>query len=182
MSKLAPQHSKAVDGYMAGMTKKAALLEAGYSDSVAATDAHSVFGREDVRAEIQRRLTRISRKSGLTAEWITERLMMVAEANLGDVLAWDEEGMPQFNWDKMNPDLKYALTGVNIRQYMKGRGPSAIPVTEFKPELADKLRALDMLARIMGMYEDKVKVTAEKDLMDALAAGRLRVSRETNEA
>tara|TARA_R110000751_G_scaffold137379_2_gene240801 strand:+ start:601 stop:1158 length:558 start_codon:yes stop_codon:yes gene_type:complete len=171
---LLPKQKKAVNYFMKGMNKKESLLAAGYSDSVANTDAQSVFDREDVKSEIKRMQQRGQRKAELTSDWITQRLMAIADASVGDILEFKEDGTPYLDYAKMNNDLKYALSGISVRSYSKGRGEGAIPVTEMKVDTADKLRAMDQLARLHAMYEDKVTINLEQEAIAALRQGRAR--------
>jgi phage terminase small subunit len=165
---------KAISGLMRGLTQREAMLAAGYSQSYA-DEAHKFFAQEKIREEIARRKKRLARRNDLDAEWVLQRLMKIADANLGDVLYINEEGDPEIDWNNLTPELRYALTGGKIRKYTKGRGPNAIPVTEFSPTFACKLKALELLMRHLGLFEDKVKLEGDKDLIDALKAGRSRV-------
>lgn len=176
MKDLTDQEKKAINAYRRGRTKKQALLDAGYSESVANTDAHSVFNKPQVRAEIEARQKLAERRSKVDEMWIIQRLAQIADANVGELLVIDGNGTPNIDWDKLSPEMKYAMSGFKVRKYMKGRGKNAKPVTEITPQMADKLRALEMLARYLGMFQDKLKIEGEADLIEALHAGRARVA------
>lgn len=171
-----PRHLKAIFFYMRGMTKKDSLIKAGFSESTAKTDAQAIFDRPDVQAEIKRRQDMAGERAAINEDWIVERLRRIAEAELGDVITYDEDGAPQFDLSKMTPEMRYALTGVKVRKYNKGRGPDAEPVVEMTPQLADKLRALEMLAKYLGMFTEKIEMTADDSLLDALRKGRKRAA------
>lgn len=172
-----PRHLKAIFFFMRGFNQKDSLLKAGYSETVAKTDSHSVFGREDVQAEIKRRQDMAGKRAEVNEDWIVERLRRIAEAELGDVLVFDEDGTPSLDMSKMSAEMRYALTGVRVRKYNQGRGEDASPVVEISPTMADKLRALEMLAKYLGMFTDKVEITADDDLMARLVEGRKRAAK-----
>lgn len=171
-----PRHLKAIFFYMRGMTKKDSLIKAGFAESTAKTDAQYVFDKPEVKAEIKRRQDMAGKRAAINEDWIVERLRRIAEAELGDVLSFDEDGTPSFDMTKMTPEMRYALTGVKVRKYNKGRGPEAEPVVEITPQLADKLRALEMLAKYLGMFTEKIELTADDSLMEALRKGRKRAA------
>jgi phage terminase small subunit len=176
MSELSQKELKAIASFMRGKTKAASLLDAGYSETVARTDAKEVFDRPRVKAEIEKRQKAMAKRAEVDADWVVARLKMIAEANLGDLLEFDEEGVPNMAWEKLTPEMKYALGGLKVRKYQKGRGKNATPVTEMQPRLLDKLRALEMLGRHLGMFEDKLKVEGELSLIEKLHAGRARAA------
>lgn len=171
------RHMRVVNNYMQGMSKKDSLLAAGYSESVANTDAESVFGRPDVEKEIQKRFDRMAKRNELTEDWVVNRLMTIADANVGDLLVVSEDGNVRVDYERITPELRYALGLIESNEYKKGRGPNAVPVHQIKVKFADKLRALEMLMKVLGLDRTKVEVTGEEALMNKLLEGRARVSR-----
>lgn len=178
---LKPQHMKAVNFYMKGYSEKEALLRAGFSESVANTNPRQVFGRDDVEKEIKRRLDRMREDNKLSEDWIVERLMQIAGANIGDLLVMDDEGSLKIDYSKLTPAMKAAIGGVEINELKEGRGPKAVPKTQVKIKMNDKLRALEMLMKILGLDRTKVEVSAEDALIEKLIQGRNRVSAQANE-
>ena len=85
-----------VNAYLSGMTKKMAMREAGYS---ANSDPQTVFGREDVQAEMERLTDRVMRKYEVSREWVTRQLVSIATA--GVVLARFKKVTPdgKLDWD-----------------------------------------------------------------------------------
>lgn len=180
-AQLSPKHRKAVDNYMKGMSKRDALFHAGYSGSYGTTSANSVFGRDDVKQEIKRMQDISSKKASITLDWWLERVRAIADANLGDVLSWDEEGVPKLDYSRMSNDMKYALGSVKLRNYKMGRGDDAMPVTEMTVELQSKLKALELIGRHLGAFEDKLTINMEDDMIDKLRQGRSRAGKEADE-
>ena len=178
VDKYAKMRSKAVDYFMRGLTKKAALLRAGYSESVASTDAKSVFDRDDVQEEIARRQVNLAKKANVDANWIVERLMSIADANLGDLIVIDDEGRASVDMALLTPDMRRALGEFTVDEYTKGRGPNAVPVTKMKIKTVDKLRALEMLGKHLNLFTDTIKIEGDADLINRLYAGRERVGAE----
>lgn len=133
------------------------MLEAGYG-----SDDRHFFQRQDVKAEIQQRRKLMEKRNNVDLDWIVERLKAIADVDITALLEQDEEG----KWkpaalDKLAPALKKAME-VSI---VNGR----VKVTQ-----NDRLKALDQLAKLLGLYEEKVKVEGELSLTDRLLQGRKR--------
>ena len=160
---------KAIDYFMRGMTKADALIKAGYSESVAKTDAKSVFGREDVKEEIARRQVNLAKKANVDANWIVERLASIANADLGDLLVFDEAGRASIDMSLMGKDMRRALNG----EFSGDGNPKNL---KLGVKMSDKLRALEMLGRYLNLFDDKLQVEGEVNLVQRLHAGRARAS------
>ena len=159
---LSEKQRKAVVSFLNGRTKKQACIDAGYSDA----SSHRVFTNPDVLKEIERRQHIMSTKSGVTADWIIERLKLIAGADLADLLVINDDGTGHPDLNKLTPGLRAALSGFESDAFGD--------VTKIKVKLSDKLRALEMLARHLGMFNDKLELAGELSLEDRLNAGRER--------
>ena len=163
------RHRRAVSAFLKGMNKTNALKEAGYSDSfIKNQGGHSIFKRPDVIKEIERRQNIMSTKAEVDANWVISRLKSIADANLNDILVPDEEGVGKIDLRKLTPDLKRALVGYNV-DGLNGTRKMTI-------KLSDKLRALEMLARHLGLFNDRLELEGEMSLVERLQEGRKRSS------
>lgn len=163
---------KVIEGYLRGLSKKDAMLDAGYSESTAATKHSDIFGDPEVQAEIDRRQNIAAARTDITLEWVNNKLKEVAEANLGDMITIHEDGTVDFDYNKMTPAIKQALSNFTTETYMEGRGPNAREVKRIKVGTLDKLRALELLVRFNGLSKEKVVVDLEGDLVERLQRGR----------
>lgn len=166
---LSEKQRKVVVSYLNGATKVQACLDAGYSDR----SSHRVFTNPDVLKEIKRRQHIMSTKSGVTADWIIERLKLIAGADLADMIVIDEFGTGTIDLHKLTPQLKAALSGLETDKMGD--------VVKVKIKLSDKLRALEMLARHLGMFNDKLELAGELSLEQRLQAGRDRALKKEKE-
>ena len=157
---LTEKQRRVVVSYLNGATKTQACIDAGYSDR----SSFRVFTNPEVIKEIKRRQHSMSTKSGVTADWIIERLKLIAGADLADLLIINDDGTGYPDLNKLTPGLKAALSGFESDSFGD--------VTKIKVKLSDKLRALEMLARHLGMFNDKLELAGELSLEDRLQAGR----------
>lgn len=180
---LTHKRRKVVDAYMKSFNKKQALLEAGYSLSMASTRSNDVFGDPAVEAEIQRRQKLASYRSDVTLDWIIERLKMIADANLGDCLDIFSDGSAKINFTKLTPSLKKSLNKFSVSEKKDGRGLGAGKIIESKIGLSDQLKALELLVRHLGLSKEKtaLEVSGEVSLVEQLHRGRSQVGIEEEE-
>ena len=171
---LTDKRRKAIDAYMKCFNKKQAMLEAGYSESMATTNVASVFNNPTVRAEIQRRQNLATHRSDITLDWIVQRLKDIAGADLGDMIDVFSDGTGKINLLKMTPELRRAITKFSVESYTEGRGKNAQEVKRVKVDIADKLKALELLVRHCGLSKEKVAVelSGEAGLIEQLHRGR----------
>lgn len=172
------RHIKAINGLLKGLTRYEALKRAGYSEVVCRTDPHSVFGRPDVQAEIERRKRKMAERNAVTEDWVIQRLMEIANASVGDLIEIDETGVPKWNWKALTPSMRAAIGNFSVDEYVEGRGDDKALRKKVKIQMHDKLRALEMLGKHLGMFKDKVEVSADQNLINLLNEGRARVARE----
>lgn len=175
------QHQIAVNHFLMGKTKKDAMLIAGYSESYASKQADHVFNRDDVLKEIDRRHKKLAKKSEVTSEWIIERLKNIADANIGDIIEIQEDGTARYDLRLLTPELSAAMGEMSVDVYTEGRGPNAKKVKRMKIKQLDKLRALEMLARHLGLFSETLHVKGELTLVERLQRGRSRAGRDEDE-
>jgi hypothetical protein len=158
------------------MTQKAAMLEAGYSPSYADTKSTQFFSREVIQEEINRRRQDALRKSKVNEDWIVQRLVAIAEASPGNLIAFDADGLPIIDYSKLTPELKQAIGGLDIKHGTEGRGKYARPKTEIKIRTESQLRALELLMKYKGMLTEKVEISGDEDIVERLRRGRQRAA------
>lgn len=165
---------RVIDEYFKnGFNQKAAMLSAGYNQKTAEHSSFSVFGREDVQAEIKKRQEQLAKKFELTEDWVIRRLMILADADLGVTLRKLKDS--NFDLSVLTPDESYALNELTEDTFMQGRGENALPVLKQKIKLHDKKGALDSLARKLGMFNDKLDIRTEVSIAERLQKGKERM-------
>lgn len=174
-----------VDTYLNnGFNKKEALIAAGYSPRSAQFHVHNVFEKPEVKAELIRRQTNAKKKYELDEDWVITRLMRIANApeilakykvvGADGQLTWDFTGATQ-------EDLA-AIEGFSSEHYTDGRGENAREVKRFKIDKSDVKGALDSLCRRLGLFNDKITVGAETDLIERIQRGRNQLNKDSGVA
>jgi len=174
-SQLSDKQALAVHEYfMNGFNQGKALIAAGYSEATARTRPQSVFDRPSVREEIRRRQANMAKKFEVDHEWVLKQLVDVAGAKLTDILVVQEDGSAIVDLNLLTPEMSTALAEFTVEEYNEGRGAEARAVKKIRVKPADKLRALEMIARHLGMFNDKLELSGEMSLVERLQKGRQR--------
>lgn len=133
-----------------------------------------LFKHPAVVAEIDKRLKRMAERTNITAEWIIEQLASYATA--GVTLAKFRQ--PDGSWDftDATPE-EMALVKVSQEIILDKKSPG-VKGGKVKLDFPDPMKALEMLARIQGLFKDQVEVTTKVELTEAINAGRKRMNQE----
>lgn len=185
--RLSPAHQKVVDAYFANgcVSRKRAMLAAGYSEK---SPTVQVFGRADVQEEIDRRTEARHKRHAATEERVIAEMCKLAFVNLGDIVEVNEDGSAYLDMSAMSEEHKASLVEFQTETYEEkqivepeegnedgGRRVIFVPVKKSKVKFASKQAALDSLARILGMFKDKVEVSGVQSLTERIAEARKRI-------
>lgn len=174
---LSPIHHRVLEWYFhpsINFNKRQALLKAGYSNSTASTQAKAIFDREDVKKAIKERLEQESGRFKIDRKWISDHLALLATANTAGILAKLKENGYDLNC--LSPEEQYQLAELKERNFMEGRGEDAKPVVEIAVKGENRTAALQSLAKLHGLNEEK-PADGTLSIVDILAAGRNRIKK-----
>lgn len=175
---LHPAHFKALEYLFQGMSKKDALIRAGYSESYASHRQSAVFNRPDVLAAMIERQEKMSGRTDKIIDRIQDELAKIAFFNIGEILQITDEGEFVFDFSTATMDEFAAIGEVTVEEYKDGRGRDAQTVKRVKVKPYDKKAALDSLARIHGLFQDNVNINdGGMSLEERLTRGRERVAK-----
>lgn len=173
---ISDRHKAVADLYLKGWDKTSAIKEAGYRENIHINDTRFIFGREDVRAYITEERKKMAERNKVDQDWIMQRLISIADANVADLIEIGEDGVPYMDYSKLSADMKRAISGVTIDEINIGRGPKAEKVRRIKITTNDRLRALEMIAKILDIYREKLHITSDDDMIRRLQKGRERAA------
>src|SRR5262245_39190968 len=125
---LNPRHLKVVNHYLIHGSKPEAMRHAGYSETTSYYRHSIVFDRPEVQEHITKRQQKMIDRNAITEDWLIERLMDVADANPGDLIDVSDPNDPKYDFSKLSPQLRRAISGVDINIEQCGRGENATPV------------------------------------------------------
>lgn len=183
--KLTDKQARFVEEYLIDLNATQAAIRAGYSAKTADSQAAQLVANPKVAEAIQKAKEKFSNKLEISAERVLQEMAALAFSDLGDVMAWgpDAESTELYPSEELKPEHRRAVSSVKVRKMvLKSRGvdedgePSvhveeSILSTEIK--LHDKSKALDQLARHLGLFDkdnEQRKPEIHIEVPDAMAA------------
>jgi len=141
-----------VDEYLVDLDATKAAIRAGYTPKTAAQSGYKLVHKSLVSAAIARAQAERSRRTGITADRVLRELARIAFCNPADVIDFDK-GTVQ---PDATEDDKCCIAGIKLKTMNSANGN----MIEREIKMCDKLKALDMLAKHLGLYDG---VSGEKD-------------------
>lgn len=138
MKSLNAKQQRFVQEYLVDLNATQAAIRAGYSEKTARSIASELLTKPDIQAAVTDGKQKISQKTGLSVQWVLERLSSVAERCLQCEQVLDRKGDPV-----------YVETP---------NGEEAVAFT-FQAGAAN--RALELLGKHLGMFVEKVEHTGK---------------------
>jgi phage terminase small subunit len=135
----------------------------------------ALLDRKRVQDELQRIRSKASRILDISAERIMQETAKVAFANLPDILDVNPDGSATVNLNKLDDKTKAALADYTVDEYTEGRGKNASKVKKHRGKMHDKLKAIELLARMQGLLIDVHKHDVSESLIERLQQGRARI-------
>lgn len=139
--------------YLIDLNATQAAIRAGYSPASAKEQGSRLLTNANLRARIDKALAERSRRTGVNADRIVRELAKVAFLNATDVV--------DTNTAKVLPnaseDDKSAIASVKVK-ISSGESSDSV---EREIKFADKLKALELLGKHLGMFTDNVNITGD---------------------
>lgn len=182
LSVLTPKQRRFVEEYLIDVNATKAAVRAGYSNRTAKEQGAQLLCKAHVREAIDAGKVKRSGKLGLDADRVLEEIAVVAFYDPAELMIDGEADDDTDDAIKIDGRVIYGLRGPadikrlpeTARRAIVGWGYDRNQ--NFTVKLADKLRALDQLARHLSLYNDKLEVTSLNGLADRLARVKARVN------
>lgn len=158
--KLPPMQDRFVDEWLIDFNGTQAAIRAGYSPKTAAAAAARLLRNVNIQAEIARRQKDLQRRTEVTQERVVMELARVAFADATDyvqvetrIINRGEVKVPielavHKETAELSADQRAAIASIK-------QGANGVEI-----KLHDKIKALELLGRHIGMFNDKIEVRA----------------------
>lgn len=141
--------------YMIDLNATQAAIRAGYSPKTANEQAARLLANVSIQNRIAQLQAEQSRRTGVSADRVVRELARIAFANASDLI--DPE-TASVKLDASRDDLA-AVQSIKVKSF----GEDGL---EHEVKLADKLKALDLLGRHLGMFNGAGDIAEGKALED----------------
>lgn len=153
MAKLTNKQKKFIDEYLVDLNATQAAIRAGYKEKAAYRTGAENLRKPQIQEEIQRRMQERQQRTEVTQDMVVKELAAIAFARATDYVEIRSNGVCSTVVIKPTTDLSdqqiRAIAGIK-------EGANGIEI-----KLNDKEKALELLGRHLGMWNDKIKVDGE---------------------
>jgi phage terminase small subunit len=147
---LTKKQKQFVDEYLVDLNATQAAIRAGYSTASARQIADENMSKPDIKNAIEKALAERSKRTGVNADRVILELAKIAFVNPTDVINMDEATVR----GEANREDTAAISSVKVKRIQTEDGD----IVEREVKTYDKIKALELLGKHMGMFTDKFKV------------------------
>lgn len=150
-----------VEEYLIDLNATQAAIRAGYSPDTAKSIGSENLTKPDIKAHIAKAMAERSMRTGVNADRVIIELAKIAFVNAMDVI---DQKTATVREDASADDTA-AIQSVKVKSF----GEDGL---EREIKMADKLKALELLGKHLGMFQDKLRISGsletEKTKLDDL--------------
>ena len=139
-----------VQEYLIDLNATQAAIRAGYSPKTANEQGARLLANVSVQTQISKAEAERSRRTGINQDRVIRELAKVAFLNPVDVIDMDSATIQ----GKAHRDDTACIASVKVKTIPTDDGA----ITEREVKTYDKLKALELLGKHLGMFTDRVKV------------------------
>lgn len=140
-----------IDSYVLHMDGPRAVKIAGGTHANAPSAARKLLEDPRIKKEVDRRIQDRQAEHRVTEQKIVDELAAIAF--LDPIKIYNEDGSVKA-LEELPPEVRRAVIGVQTR--VKGKGKNARAYLHY--EIADKMRALEMLGKYLALFTDKIDI------------------------
>lgn len=157
MAKLNKKQQRFVEEYLIDLNATQAAIRAGYKQSeYTDTNANKLLDNTRIKEEIDRAMAERSKRTGINQDRVVQELARIAFVNPQNVIDPEDASV---RYDATEDDLA-CIQSVKVKT-MEGEKGSSI---EREVRLNDKMKALELLGKHLGMFKDKLEIDADMEL------------------
>lgn len=141
-----------VKEYLKDLNKTQAYIRAGYkakNENVAAASAAKLLRNPKIQEKIQAAMKEREKRTEITQDRVLKEIANLAFTDRTGIVNLKNNNLIIKNFDELTPEQKACISGVKETKH-------GIEVTFYNKE-----KALEMLGRHLGMFNDKVKIDGE---------------------
>lgn len=156
---MTPRQRRFVEEYLVDLNATQAAIRAGYSRRTAVKIGSENLIKPDIAREIQRAMDERSARTGVTAERVLQELARVAFLDIRKAFNADGSMKPL---DQLDDETAAAIAGLEVSEELDEDG-EVVRARLKKLKLSDKIGALTLLARHLGMLNDKLTLKGDAE-------------------
>ena len=147
MAKLTEKQKRFAEEYLVDLNATQAAIRAGYSPDTANEQGSRLLANVNIKNTVDKLIAERSRRTGINADRVIREIAKIAFVNAGEIVDLDTALL----MDKISDDDTAAIQSVKVKTF----GEDGV---EREVKLADKLKALELLGKHLGLFKDKLEV------------------------
>lgn len=136
--------------YLIDLNATQAAIRAGYSTKAARSIGYELLKKPDIRAQIDRDMAERSKRTGINSDRVLRELGKIAFLNPTDFVDMNDATI----LPGASTDDTAAISAVKVKRTFSENGEGV----EREVRFADKLKALELCGRHLGMFNDKISI------------------------
>lgn len=144
--KLSPKQAAFVAEYLIDLNATQAAIRAGYSEKSAARISVELLNKTQVRKAIEKAQAKRTERTEITADRVVTELAKIAFADPRDLMEWGPNGVMLKDSSTLTEEQ-----AASVAEVAEGNGGT------LRLKKHDKVKALELLGRHIGMFRDKVE-------------------------
>lgn len=158
---LNPRQQRFIAEYLVDLNGTQAAIRSGYSPKGAEVSAHRLLRDARVIAEIEAGRQKLAERTGITQERVLAEIARLAFLDIRKAFDEHDNLLPI---REMDDDTAAAIAGLEVFEEYQGRGEDREYIGRTKKlKLADKKGSLELLARHLGLLNDKLKIGSDPE-------------------
>ena len=153
MAKLTAKQERFVEAYLVDLNATQAAIRAGYSPETAKEIGYENLTKPHIRAKIDKAMAERSKRTGISADRVLNELAKIGFANAADIIDFESGEVLAY----ATKEDTACIQSVKIKNTRTDMGSTE----EREIKLYDKHKALDSLARHLGLYNDKLSLEGD---------------------
>lgn len=137
-----------IEEYLIDLNATQAAIRAGYSPDTAYSIGQENLNKPEIKTHIDRAMAERSKRTGVNAERVIQELAKIAFVNAAEVI---DPKTATVKEDAL-PEDTAAIQSVKVKTF----GEDGL---EREIKMADKIKALELLGKHLGMFQNNVNVT-----------------------
>ena len=145
---MTPKQKRFVEEYLIDLNATQAAIRAGYSARTANIEGPKTLVKPSIKAEIDTALAERAKRMEVTADQVIRELAFLAFTDFRKAVSWGPDGVTLLPSDELGDGEAAIIAEVSETRSETGGS--------IKAKRYDKLKALELLGRHLGMFSDKV--------------------------
>jgi phage terminase small subunit len=151
--KLTAKQQAFIREYLVDFNATQAAIRAGYSKKTAQVISTENLSKPIIQEAIQKEIKKRNDRIEVTQEMVINELAKIAFSNMGKLAQWTASGVSFIPSEDLTADEIATVAEVSETTTMTG---GSLKIKQY-----DKIKALDLLGKHLGMFTQKVEVTGK---------------------